>query len=103
MPQIHYKDSLEYKSNFNGRHAIDILYSIIKTNDRDLALLLGCALEAQQLFHDVTYDYRLRDNSAKIYQFHESFAKNYVAENGYASTVSPYNVDDSNSNSEKQQ
>jgi hypothetical protein len=56
-------------------------------------------LEAQQFFHDVTYDYRLRDNSAEIYQFHGSFDNNYVAENGYASTVSPYNVDDNNSNS----
>ncbi|KAG8812401.1 RHO1 GDP-GTP exchange protein 2, partial [Serendipita sp. 401] len=32
-------------------------------------LLLGRALDAQKFFHDVTYEHRLRDNPAEIYQF----------------------------------
>ena len=43
---------------------------IIKTTDRNLALLLGRALDAQKFFHDVTYDHRLRDSLNELYQFH---------------------------------
>jgi len=42
----------------------------IKTTDRNLALLLGRALDAQKFFHDVTYDHRLRDSPNELYQFH---------------------------------
>lgn len=45
---------------------------IIKTTDRNLALLLGRALDAQKFFHDVTYDHRLRDSTSEIFQFRES-------------------------------
>ncbi|KAI5303650.1 RHO1 GDP-GTP exchange protein 2, partial [Ascosphaera atra] len=41
------------------------------TSDRNLALLLGRALDAQKFFHDVTYDHRLRDTPAELYQFRE--------------------------------
>ncbi|KAG1739967.1 CNH domain-containing protein [Suillus lakei] len=67
------KDGLTYKDAFDGREAVDKISYIIKTTDRNLALLLGRALDAQKFFHDVTYDHRLRDSAAELYQFpHET-------------------------------
>ncbi|KAF9435822.1 RHO1 GDP-GTP exchange protein 2 [Entomortierella beljakovae] len=63
------KDSIEYKDCFDGRDAVDKIAFIIKTTDRNLALLLGRALDAQKLFHDVTYDHRLRDSVSELYKF----------------------------------
>lgn len=63
------KDGITYKDSFDGRTAVGIIAEIIKTPDRNLALLLGRALDAQKFFHDVTYDHRLRDNPTEIYQF----------------------------------
>ncbi|CAE6475401.1 unnamed protein product [Rhizoctonia solani] len=63
------KDGLTYPVAFDGREAVDLIAYIIKTSDRNLALLLGRALDAQKFFHDVTYDHRLRDSPAEIYQF----------------------------------
>ncbi|KAG1822209.1 CNH-domain-containing protein [Suillus variegatus] len=63
------KDGLTYKDAFDGREAVDKISYIIKTTDRNLALLLGRALDAQKFFHDVTYDHRLRDSAAELYQF----------------------------------
>ncbi|KAG9094027.1 RHO1 GDP-GTP exchange protein 2, partial [Ceratobasidium sp. 392] len=63
------KDGLTYPNAFDGREAVDRIAYIIKTSDRNLALLLGRALDAQKFFHDVTYDHRLRDSPAEIYQF----------------------------------
>jgi hypothetical protein len=47
----------------------DKIAFIIKTTDRNLALLLGRALDSQKFFHDVTYDHRLRDSPNELYQF----------------------------------
>lgn len=63
------KDGLAYKDAFDGRDAVSKLAEIIKTTDRNLALLLGRALDAQKFFHDVTYDHRLRDSVNEVYQF----------------------------------
>ncbi|KAK3828749.1 MAG: RhoGEF Rgf2 [Benniella sp.] len=63
------KDSIEYKDCFDGRDAVDKIAFIIKTTDRNLALLLGRALDAQRLFNDVTYAHRLRDSVSELYQF----------------------------------
>jgi len=63
------KDGLTYKDVFDGREAVDKISYIIKTTDRNLALLLGRALDAQKFFHDVTYDHRLRDSASELYQF----------------------------------
>ncbi|CAG8515687.1 6938_t:CDS:10 [Diversispora eburnea] len=63
------KDNVEYKDCFDGREAVDKIAFIIKTTDRNLALLLGRALDAQKFFHDVTYDHRLRDSPNELYQF----------------------------------
>jgi RHO1 GDP-GTP exchange protein 1/2 len=63
------KDGLTYHDAFDGREAVDKVAYIIKTTDRNLALLLGRALDAQKFFHDVTYDHRLRDSSGELYQF----------------------------------
>lgn len=63
------KDGLSYKDAFDGREAVDRIAYIIKTTDRNLALLLGRALDAQKFFHDVTYDHRLRDSPNELYQF----------------------------------
>ncbi|CAG8738131.1 7748_t:CDS:2, partial [Dentiscutata heterogama] len=63
------KNNLEYKDCFDGREAVDKIAFIIKTTDRNLALLLGRALDSQKFFHDVTYDHRLRDSQNELYQF----------------------------------
>ncbi|KAI3618403.1 hypothetical protein CBS9595_002766 [Malassezia furfur] len=63
------KHGLTYANAFDGRQAVDKLAAIARTNDRNLALLLGRALDAQKLFHDVTYDHRLRDSPHELYQF----------------------------------
>ena len=66
------KNGLTYKNAFSGAEAVDIISYIIKTTDRNLALLLGRALDAQKFFHDVTYDHRLRDSATEMYQFRET-------------------------------
>jgi hypothetical protein len=91
--QTHYKDALEYKTSFNGRDAVDVLCFIIKTSDRNLALLLGRALDAQRFFHDVTYDHRLRDNSNEIYQFREDAVTRSMLGGSHDITQSPYSMD----------
>lgn len=68
------KDGLTYKEAFDGREAVDKIAYIIKTTDRNLALLLGRALDSQKFFHDVTYDHRLRDSAHELYQFRETLA-----------------------------
>ncbi|GMK58140.1 hypothetical protein CspeluHIS016_0501720 [Cutaneotrichosporon spelunceum] len=65
------KDGIAYKDAFDGRLAVTIIADIIKTPDRNLALLLGRALDAQKFFHDVTYAHRLRDTDKEVYQFKE--------------------------------
>ena len=66
------KNELSYTFAFTGGEAVDLISYIIKTTDRNLALLLGRALDAQKFFHDVTYDHRLRDSPTEIYQFREA-------------------------------
>ena len=48
---------------------VNPIASIIKTIDRNLALLLGRALDAQKFFYSVTYDHQFRDSSSELYQF----------------------------------
>lgn len=66
---INAKDGLEYHDTFTGKTAVDIICRIIRTNDRNLALLLGRSLDAQKFFHDVTYNHRLRDSVNEVYAF----------------------------------
>ncbi|EPB91715.1 hypothetical protein HMPREF1544_01426 [Mucor circinelloides 1006PhL] len=63
------KDSIKYKDVFDGKEAVDKLAFIIKSNDRNLALLIGRSLDSQKFFHDVNYEHRLRDSSLELYQF----------------------------------
>ncbi|KAI8071775.1 CNH domain-containing protein [Gongronella butleri] len=67
------KDGIKYKDTFDGVEAVDKLAALIKTKDRNLALLLGRALDSQKLFHDVNYEHRLRDSRTELYRFTESF------------------------------
>ena len=60
------KDGLTYKNAFDRRQTVDKIAYIIKTTDRNLALLLGGALDAQKYFHAPTYDNRLRDSLSEI-------------------------------------
>ncbi|KAL5357570.1 CNH domain-containing protein [Aspergillus floccosus] len=69
------KNGLSYQNSFSGSDAVDLIAHIIKTNDRNLALLLGRALDAQKFFHDVTYDHRLRDAPGELYQFKETMGE----------------------------
>ncbi|GAA5858311.1 hypothetical protein JCM8547_004643 [Rhodosporidiobolus lusitaniae] len=78
------KDGLVYQDAFDGRDAVDKIAYIIKTSDRNLALLLGRALDAQKFFHDVTYDHRLRDSPNEIYQFRERIAASLPLPAGFA-------------------
>lgn len=73
------KDGLTYKDAFDGREAVDKIAYIIKTTDRNLALLLGRALDAQKFFHDVTYDHRLRDSPNELYQFRTKLPSPFVS------------------------
>lgn len=73
------KDGLVYPDTFDGRDAVDKIAYIIKTSDRNLALLLGRALDAQKFFHDVTYDHRLRDSPIELYQFRERLSSPFIA------------------------
>lgn len=73
------KDGLSYTDAFDGREAVDKIAYIIKTTDRNLALLLGRALDAQKFFHDVTYDHRLRDSGNELYQFRTKVPSPFVS------------------------
>ncbi|KAL6452442.1 ROM2 RHO1 GDP-GTP exchange protein 2 [Candida maltosa Xu316] len=70
---INTKDGLEYHDTFTGKMAVDILCRIIRTTDRNLALLLGRSLDAQKFFHDVTYNHRLRDSVHEVYAFNHVY------------------------------
>lgn len=76
------KDGLVYKSAFTGAEAVDLIAFIIKTTDRNLALLLGRSLDAQKFFHDVTYAHRLRDSNNEVYQFRETLVEDTTEVNG---------------------
>jgi hypothetical protein len=76
------KDGLVYKSAFTGAEAVDLISYIIKTTDRNLALLLGRSLDAQKFFHDVTYAHRLRDSTNEVYQFRETLMEGSTEVNG---------------------
>ena len=58
---------------------MDKIAYIVKTTDRNLALLLGRALDAQKFFHDVTYDHRLRDSATELYQFRTQMPSPFVS------------------------
>jgi hypothetical protein len=68
------KDSIKYTNCFRGSDAVETLKLIIRTSDRNLALLLGRALGNQNFFHDVTYNHFLRDNPNELYQFSNAIA-----------------------------
>ncbi|GAA5923331.1 uncharacterized protein JCM15063_003614 [Sporobolomyces koalae] len=78
------KDGLVYSDAFDGRDAVDKIAYIIKTSDRNLALLLGRALDAQKFFHDVTYDHRLRDSPVEIYRFKERLSGPFLSSDDLA-------------------
>lgn len=73
------KNDLSYTNAFTGSEAVDLISYIIKTTDRNLALLLGRALDAQKFFHDVTYDHRLRDAPGEVYKFKETMGEDVPA------------------------
>lgn len=72
---INMKDGLEYHDSFTGKEAVDAICHIIRTNDRNLALLLGRSLDAQKFYHDVTYNHRLRDSPNEVYTFSRIFSE----------------------------
>ena len=74
------KNALTHKMAFTGKEAVDLIAYIIKTADRNLALLLGRALDAQKFFHDVDYEHRLRDSPSELYQFKESVMEDPATE-----------------------
>lgn len=84
---INMKDGLEYHDTFTGKQAVDVICNIIRTNDRNLALLLGRSLDAQKFFHDVAYNHRLRDSNNEVYMFTRVFNDlDLFADDGNTST-----------------
>ncbi|CAO3698518.1 unnamed protein product [Rhizopus microsporus] len=65
------KDNIIYHDVFDGKDAVDKLCSILRTSDRELAILIGRALNHQKYFHDVNYEHKLRDSDKELYQFKE--------------------------------
>ncbi|CAO3670061.1 unnamed protein product [Umbelopsis ramanniana] len=86
------KDGIEYAEAFDGTEAVDTIAYIIKTSDRNLAVLLGRALDAQKFFHDVNYERRLRDEVFEVYQFKEVISTPLPQDS--ASTDTPNEDDD---------
>lgn len=76
------KDGLEYKNAFTGQDAVDLIAYIMQTTDRYLALLLGRSLDAQKLFHEVSYVHRLRDSGVEIYQLRDTISDESSEVNG---------------------
>ncbi|KAF4548874.1 Rho1 guanine nucleotide exchange factor 1-like protein [Elsinoe fawcettii] len=76
------KDGLVYKNAFTGYEAVELIAYIIRTSDRNLALLLGRSLDAQKFFHEVAYAHRLRDSPNEIYQFKEAVVEEATEVNG---------------------
>ncbi|KAI5212959.1 hypothetical protein AUEXF2481DRAFT_70482 [Aureobasidium subglaciale EXF-2481] len=76
------KDALVYKNAFTGHDAVELIAYIIRTSDRNLALLLGRSLDAQKFFHEVAYAHRLRDSPNEIYQFKEAVVEEPAEVNG---------------------
>ncbi|KAL1296701.1 hypothetical protein AAFC00_000176 [Neodothiora populina] len=76
------KDSLVYKNAFTGHDAVELIAYIIRTSDRNLALLLGRSLDAQKFFHEVAYAHRLRDSPTEMYQFKEALVDEPPEVNG---------------------
>lgn len=84
---INMKDGLEYHDTFTGKAAVDVICNLIRTNDRNLALLLGRSLDAQKFFHDVTYNHRLRDSKNEVYTFSRVYSDvEYFQEDNNASS-----------------
>ncbi|KAJ2758873.1 RHO1 GDP-GTP exchange protein 2, partial [Coemansia nantahalensis] len=67
--QTHERNGLEHAQCFTGRDAVDAINAIIRATDRNLAIVVGRALEQQRLFHDVDYEKRLRDDAGELYAF----------------------------------
>lgn len=76
------KDGLVYKNAFTGYEAVELIAYIIRTSDRNLALLLGRSLDAQKFFHEVAYAHRLRDSPNEVYQFKEALLEEPPEVNG---------------------
>jgi hypothetical protein len=76
------KDGLVYQNAFTGYEAVELIAFIIRTSDRNLALLLGRSLDAQKYFHEVAYSHRLRDSPNEIYQFKETLTDEQPEVNG---------------------
>ncbi|KJX93949.1 Rho guanyl nucleotide exchange factor (Rom2) like protein [Zymoseptoria brevis] len=76
------KDGLVYNNAFSGYEAVELIAYIIRTSDRNLALLLGRSLDAQKFFHEVAYAHRLRDSESEVYQFKETINEEPPEVNG---------------------
>jgi len=72
------KDGLTYPNAFTGSEAVDLITYVIKTSDRNLALLLGRALDAQRWFHDVTYVHRYFTSTPSLIVVFEIIPMKYI-------------------------
>ncbi|KAJ2091715.1 RHO1 GDP-GTP exchange protein 2 [Coemansia sp. RSA 986] len=92
--QTRVRNGLEHPQCFTGRDAVDAVYAIIKAADRNLAIVVGRALEQQQLFHDVDYEKRLRDDPNELYAFDDDLMHALMRQNEETSVVEEEDEDD---------
>ena len=65
----------------------------MRTHDRNLAILVGRALDGQNFFHEVNYEHRLRDSVDELYQFRESIEATLGLSAGERSVVGNKRID----------
>ncbi|KAG0690227.1 hypothetical protein C6P40_003537 [Pichia californica] len=87
----HFKYGIEYRNSFSGAEAIDVICRVTKIRDRNLAIILGRSLDSQKLFHDVSYEHKLRDNKSEIYLISDEYlydqSDNFRRQNSVSSNL----------------
>ncbi|OAD66336.1 hypothetical protein PHYBLDRAFT_102763, partial [Phycomyces blakesleeanus NRRL 1555(-)] len=63
------KNGIVYHDVFSGKEATDCMAVILNHKNRNLALLVGRALDSQGFINEVNYEHRLRDSPGALYRF----------------------------------
>ncbi|KAI9024369.1 hypothetical protein CLU79DRAFT_746769 [Phycomyces nitens] len=63
------KNGIVYHDVFSGKEATDCMIIILNHQNRNLALLVGRALDSQGFINEVNYEHRLRDSPGALYRF----------------------------------
>lgn len=68
------QSSIDNSKALSGREVVDLIGTVLGTEDRGLALLVGRALEAQNFFTIVTQDLGLQDSLYATYTLHPTLS-----------------------------